>query len=150
MTEIELSQYRALKQRVERNEKKIKEIEKKDIPVVAGKVTGSSKHFPYIETHFGVQMYEPKESDNCSKRISSIQSDISRDKDRIKAIEDFINAISDPELQTVFELRVYEKMSWIEIAVELDEDKDRTTYSKKFKNYLDSSHVSPISQNKVV
>jgi len=41
-------------------------------------------------------------------------------------------------------MRVYDKMSWIDVSVELDENKDRTTYSKKYKKYLENSHNSPM------
>ncbi|WMJ88883.1 hypothetical protein [Anaerocolumna sp. MB42-C2] len=146
MTEKELSHYKALKARLERNEIKLEKLRNKDIPIVNGKVKGSSKSFPYIETHYNVQMYEPKEMDECSNRIHKLEKSINEDKNRIQKIEDFINLIDDPELQLLFEMRVYEKMGWIEIATELDEDKDRTTYSKRFRSYIINSHNSPISQ----
>lgn len=145
MTEKELSQYKALKARIERNEKKLEDINVKDIPVVDGKVKGSSRTFPYIETHYHVQMYEPKEMDEQRKRIYELEKCIEEDKGRVQRIEDFVNSIEDPELQAIFEMRVYCKMGWIDIAAELDEDKDRTTYSKRYKNYIENSHNSPIS-----
>jgi hypothetical protein len=119
---------------LERNRNKIAKIRKKDIPVVNGKVKGSSEYFPFIETHYNVQMYEPKEMDNCNKQISILEKAINKDQEKVQAIENFINSIDNPELQAVFEMRVYEKMNWIDIAAEIDEDKDRTTYSKKYKN----------------
>lgn len=138
-------QYKAFVARVGRNERKIEEIMVKDIPVVDGKVKGSSKNFPYIETHYHVKMNDPKEADKCRKQIVELERRIRTDKDIISSIEFYISEIEDPELQTIFEMRVYEKMSWMDIAVELDEDKDRTTYSKRFKNYIENSHCSPIS-----
>lgn len=146
LTEKELSQYKALKARLERNEIKLEKLQGRDIPAVAGKVKGSSSEHPYIETHFSVQMEEPNEAEKSRIQIHKLNRDISSDRDKINKIEDFINAIDDPELQTIFEMRVYEKAGWIEISVELDEDKDRTTYSKRYKNYINNSHNSPISQ----
>lgn len=145
MTEKELGQYKALKARIERNEKKLEDINVKDIPVVDGKVKGSSRTFPYIETHYHVQMYEPKEMDEQRKRIYELEKCIEEDKGMIQRIEDFINSIKDPELQSIFEMRVYEKMNWVEIAAELDEDKSRTTYSRKFKKYIKNAHNAPIA-----
>lgn len=145
MTEKELGLYKALKTRIERNEKKLEELQARDIPVINGKVKGSSKNYPYIETHYNVQIYEPKEMDKCSTQIHNLEKCINDDKKRIQQIENFINSIKDPVLQLIFEMRVYDKMGWIEIAAELDEDKDRTTYSKRFKNYIENSHNSPIS-----
>jgi hypothetical protein len=150
LTEKELSQYKALKTRIVHNEQKLESLKKKDVRIVDGKVKGSSKYFPYIETHYSVQMYDPKENDKLIKQIGKLEHDILKDKNKIQRIEDFINSITDPELQTVFEMRVYENMNWIDIAAEIDIDKDRTTYSKKFKKYIENSHDSPISQNHVV
>lgn len=145
MTDKELSQYRALKTRLERNQGRLEKSRDKDVSVVNGKVKGSSKNFPYIETHYNVQIYEPNEIEAYNKQISTLEKAIEDDLIKIKAIEVFINMIDDPELQSVFEMRVYERMKWVDIAAELNEDKDRTTYSKKYKKYLKKSHISPIS-----
>lgn len=150
MTEKELSQYKALKTRIERNEKRLEELRTKDIPVVAGKVKGSSRNYPYIETYYPVKMYEPTEAERCISQILKLEKEISSDRDRVGRIEDFINSIDDPELKTVFELRVYERMSWVDIAAEMDEDKNRTTYSKKFRKYIENAHNAHISQNTIV
>ncbi len=148
MTESELNQYRALITRVVRNRKKIEEIRLRDIQVVDGKVKGSSKYFPYIETNFHVQMYDPKESDRCRKQIQEVEKCIVVDRSRIEDIETFISSITDPELQAIYEMRVYEKMKWVDIAAELDGD--RTTYAKKFKKYINNSRDSPISQTAII
>jgi hypothetical protein len=146
LTEKDLSQYKALNARIERNERKLEELHTRDIPAVAGKVKGSSREHPYIETYFPVQMSEPSEAEKCRAQIRKIERDISSDRDKINSIEKFINAIDDPELQTIFEMRVYEKMGWVDIAAELDEDKNRTTYSRKFKKYIENAHNAPIAQ----
>jgi hypothetical protein len=145
MTNYELMQYKVLVLRIERNRRKIEELKSKEIPVISGKVKGSSKHFPYIESHFQVQMEEPKEADSCTKKIREIEEEISKDTAKIRRIEEFIKQIEDPELQVVFEMKVFDKMDWVEIATELNEDKDRTTYSKRYKKYIEDSHNSPSS-----
>ena len=145
MTENELSQYKALKTRIERNEKKLEELQERDIPAVAGKVKGSSRVHPYIETYFPVQVSEPSELESCMERIRKIEMDIASDQGKIRQIEDFINGIDDPELQSIFEMRIYDKMNWINIAVELDEDKNRTTYSRKFRKYIENAQNAPIA-----
>jgi uncharacterized protein (UPF0335 family) len=150
LTEKELSQYKALKTRIERNEKRLVELQEKDIPAVAGKVKGSSRVHPYIETYFPVQVSDPSELESYMERIHKLEMDIASDQGKIRQIEDLINGIDDPELQSIFEMRVYDKMNWIDIAVELGEDRDRTTYSKKFRNYIENSHDSPISQKTIV
>jgi hypothetical protein len=150
LTEKELSQYKALRARVKRNETKFEDINDKAVQIVDGKVKGSSKYFPYIETHYHVQMYEPKEMDEQRKRIKELEKCIQEDTNRIQLIEKFINDIDEPELQAIFEMRVYERMGWIEIAAEFDEDKSRTTYSRKFKKYLENAHNAPIAQKTIV
>ena len=145
MTEKDLIQYKALKTRIERNEMKLENLRYKDIPAVAGKVKGSTREHPYIETYFPVQMCEPSEAEKNRNQISKLEKDIFSDKTKVKRIEDFINGIDDLVLQTVFELRVYERMGWIEIAAELDEDKNRTTYSRKFRKYIENAQNAPIA-----
>lgn len=146
MTEKEIMQYVALKKLIERRYLEIEKLENRDIDVVCGKVKGSSKQFPYTEIRTSVQMYEPKVNDKINLRIHEIKLEIEKANAKINKIEDFISNINDPELKVIFEMRVYEKLNWIDNVAELDIDKDRTTYSKKFKKYLENSHNSPMSQ----
>lgn len=137
-------QYVALKKQIERKKENILNLQATDINVVSGKVKGSSPVHPYIETHMIVQMYEPKESDRIISRIKELRHEIREAEAKIDQIEIFINAIDDVELKEIFELRVYERKCWNDIAAELSTDdeevKDRTTYSKRFKNYLKKNH----------
>ena len=68
----------------------------------------------------------------------------------MKDIEDYIDTIADPELRNIFEMRVYDGMKWIEIAEEIGDDKNRTTYARKFRKYLENAHNAPIAQNNIV
>lgn len=135
---------------LERKQAQIDSIWDKPIDTLIGKVTASSKHFPYVETHPSVYIDDPIECDRREKRRKEIQKEIDSLKLRITEIEKFIDNIADPELKDIFEMRVYEGMKWTDIATEIDDNKDRTTYSKKFKKYLENSHNSPISQKQIV
>ncbi|WP_455715419.1 hypothetical protein [Anaerosporobacter sp.] len=146
MTEKEVIQYNAIVARVERNGSKILELQFKEIPVVSGKVKGSSPHFPYIETHIQVQMNEPKEEDKLNKRIAVLQKLVDEDSRKIEEIDKLYADITDNELKTIFDMRVYEGKTWYDIAAELGEDKTRTTYSRKLKKYLENAHNARIAQ----
>lgn len=66
-----LRQYRALKKELLLIDQGIDRLRERamDVPTVAGKVTGSSHDWPYIETHYPVWMDEPKEADEISRRL---------------------------------------------------------------------------------
>ncbi|WP_455715347.1 hypothetical protein [Anaerosporobacter sp.] len=146
MTEKDVIEYNALIARVERNKQKVLDLQLKEIPIVSGKVKGSSPNFPYIETHMCVEMEEPKENDKIIKRIRALEKCVKEDNRKIEEIDKLYNSITDNELKTIFDMRVYEGMKWIDIAADLSEEKDRTTYSKKFKKFLENSRNSPIAQ----
>ena len=66
-----LKQYRALLREQELNNKAIDRLYDRldNVPVVAGKVVGSSRNFPYTEVRTTVQMDEPVESDEINRRL---------------------------------------------------------------------------------
>ena len=105
MTRKLLEAYRANKRLIERNEKKISDEQMKEIPVVRGKVKGSSHDFPYIEQNFSVEMDEPIEADKSARRIRCWEAEITQAEKEIESVEDFISAISDIRDREVLELR---------------------------------------------
>ena len=105
MTRKLLEAYRANKRLIERNEKKISDEQMKEIPVVRGKVKGSSHDFPYIEQNFSVEMDEPIEADKSARRIKCWEAEITQAEKEIESVEDFISAISDIRDREVLELR---------------------------------------------
>ena len=66
-----LTQYRALLKEQEMNDRAIDKLYDRaaDVPTVLGKVTGSSKNFPFIEVRTTVQMDEPKEAEEIARRL---------------------------------------------------------------------------------
>lgn len=73
-----LKSYQPNKRLIERCKKKIEEEQFRDIPVVNGKVTGSSHEFPYIEQRFSVEMEDPLEADKQRRNIDKLNKDIQK------------------------------------------------------------------------
>jgi len=84
LTEKELNQYMGLKKRMENNEKKLIELKSKEITILPSKVKGSSRHFPYTETHTKVEVYEPTELESNLSKIRTIERNIETDKRRVE------------------------------------------------------------------
>lgn len=111
-----LEAYQANKRLIERNNKKIEDEQCKDIPVVKGKVTGSSRNFPYIENHMTVQMNDPVEADKSHKRIVRWQQEVSQAETEIEEVEQFIAEIEDVKIREIFTYRYIDNMKVGEIA----------------------------------
>ena len=111
-----LRQYRPLLKEIELLSKKLDKLQERayNVPEVLGKVTGSSKDFPYTEEH--IRMDEPKESDE----ISSLMRINERRLDKAEAarleIEQFIAAIPDSTDRQIFELSFLEGKKQREVA----------------------------------
>lgn len=101
-----LRQYRALKKELLLIDQGIDRLRERamDVPTVAGKVTGSSHDWPYIETHYPVWMDEPKEADEISRRLR-IKQQRREEVSRLAAeIEQYIAGIPDSTDRQIFEL----------------------------------------------
>lgn len=82
-----------------------------DVPVVRGKVSGSSKDFPYIENHITVQMAEPKAASGIKDRIREKESRQKILQDEIEEVEDFIAELPEGIEKQVLEMVYLEDMS---------------------------------------
>ena len=82
-----------------------------DVPVVRGKVSGSSKDFPYIESHMTVQMAEPKAASGIEDRIREREARQKVLQDEIEEVEDFIAGLPEGIEKSVLELVYLESMS---------------------------------------
>ncbi len=116
MTRKILESYQANKRLIERNNKKIEEEQQKEIPVVSGKVKGSSHEFPYIERHFTVQMDEPVESDKSVARIKVWNAEIKIAEDEVQAVDEFISSIDDVRDREIFTCRYVDGMKAVAVA----------------------------------
>lgn len=114
-----LESYQANKRLIERNTKKIEDEQCKDIPVVMGKVEGSSKEFPYTKQRFTVQMSEPAEVNKSNNRILRLQQEIKQAEREIEAVEQFIGGIADMRIKEIFTYRYIDNMKISDIAKEI-------------------------------
>lgn len=75
-----------------------------DVPIVSGKVTGSSRDFPYIEEHMTIKMSEPKEATKLKDRIRDNEARRKVLLAEIEDAEDFIERMPDGIDKRVFEM----------------------------------------------
>lgn len=87
-------------------DKKLDRLKEKaiDVPIVCGKVKGSSREFPYIETHMTVIMDEPKRSDSIARQRIINQKRKERVNKIMIDIEEFIAGIPDSTHRQIFEM----------------------------------------------
>ena len=106
MDKKKLSQLRPLKKELELIDKKLDRLydRQENVPVVLGKVVGSSKDFPYVEVRTSVLMDEPKEADEIEKQIRIREKRRERVESLITEIEQFIAEIPDSRDRQIFEL----------------------------------------------
>nr|DAI96736.1 MAG TPA: Protein of unknown function (DUF722) [Caudoviricetes sp.] len=141
MTKEELEKYRKKKLRIEKLQEEIKALYEKDVPAVNGKVSASSKDFPYTPYRISVLISEPKENDKIMYRIRKCQREVSELVEYTDMVESFIDGIEDPELKTIFELRYLYGNKLPKIAEEVG--LDRSTIGKRITSYLKLSPLSP-------
>ena len=101
-----LKQYRALKRELVLIDQGIEELQRRAerIPTVRGKVTGSSPDWPYLETHFPVEMDEPKEADKIRRRLRIKESRKAAVSRLVVEIEEFIAGIPNSIDRQIFEM----------------------------------------------
>lgn len=142
MDKKRLTQYKAL----EREKRKLQaEIDKlydklENVPVVLGKVKGSSKDFPYIEQHVTVQMAEPRSADENARKILEKKKRLRTVEAELEEIRTFVAGIEDATTRQIFEMAFLEGKKQREIADELA--MERSNVSKKISGYLQLSHNS--------
>lgn len=129
-----LESYKSNERLIERNRKKIEDEKMREIPVVKGKVRGSSHEFPYIEQSYTVEMDEPVEADQQSKRIKRWNQEIAQAEQENAGIEQFINGIVDPKAREVFQFRYIDGMKAQEVGRVVGYTKGRI--SQIIKKYL--------------
>lgn len=125
MDKKKLSQLRPLKKELELIDRKLDRLyeRQENVPVVMGKVTGSSKDFPYTEVRTSVLMDEPKEADEIEKQIRIREKRREQVESLITEIEQFIAEIPDSRDRQIFELRYIEELTMKKVG-------ERVGYSK--------------------
>lgn len=133
---------RPLKKELELIDKKLDRLydRQENVPVVLGKVVGSSKNFPYTEVRTTVQMDEPKEADEISKQIRIREQRREQVEKLITEIEQFIAEIPDSRDRQIFELIYIDGKKQREVAESMGVE--RSSVSKKITAVLQLSHKS--------
>lgn len=134
MTMDDLKQLRALHREIKQLDKSIQRLEEREVPVVSGKVRGSSHDFPYTEVRTTVLMYEPKTNDAIQKLLKMKRERREKAEKKVVEIEDFISSIPDSETRQIFELYFQEGMRQQDIAKKLN--MEQSTISKRISSYL--------------
>lgn len=131
-----LKQYRALLREQELNNKAIDRLYDRldNVPVVAGKVVGSSRNFPYTEVRTTVQMDEPVESEEINRRLKIREERQEKIREAVLEIEEFIAGIPDSEIRQVFEMVYIDGMKMSEVADAVHLDKSRI--SRKISDFI--------------
>ncbi len=111
-----LKKHKKNKNRIKRIDEKIEEFCGREVQVVSGKVTGSSKDFPYTEVRTSVQMYDPEENDNLNKQIRRKEAERLALMNEISEVAEYIENIPDPEVKEIFELSFVEGKKQQEVA----------------------------------
>lgn len=142
MDKKKLSQLRPLKKELELIDRKLDRLyeRQENVPVVMGKVTGSSKDFPYVEVRTSVLMDEPKEMDEIEKQIRIREKRREQVESLITEIEQFIAEIPYSRDRQIFELRYIEGMKQKDVAEYMG--MERSSISKIITAVLQLSHNS--------
>lgn len=142
MDKKKLSQLRPLKKELELIDRKLDRLyeRQENVPVVMGKVTGSSKDFPYVEVRTSVLMDEPKEADEIDKQIRIREKRREQVESLITEIEQFIAEIPDSRDRQIFELIYIDGKKQREVAEYMG--MERSSISKIITAVLQLSHNS--------
>ncbi len=135
-----LGQYLSLKKEIKKLERDISRLKEKMVPIVSGKVRGSSREFPYIEQSFKVEMEDPVEADRLRKLEMVKRRRLELAQSQRLAIEEFVAGIDRSDIRMIFEMIFIEGKKQNEVAKILN--MDRSSISKKINRYLQLSHNS--------
>lgn len=142
MTKEDLGQYKSLKREIESLEKKLDKLYDKslDVPVVVGKVSASSKDFPYTPYRVGVLMDDPEVADDLNRLIRIREQRLEKCRKLLREIEEYISEIEDSETRMIFQYRFIEGMKLIDISSEVG--LDRSVIGKRIVNHLKLAHIA--------
>lgn len=127
MIRCKLKEYKRNKKELQLVDEAIETLDAKleDLEVVAGKVTKSSKDFPYIEEHMTVKMLEPVEADRIKAKIRKKKKRRTELEAEIREVEDFIEGLPEGIEKQIFEFIYLEGFSQKETAEMLNYSKGR-------------------------
>ncbi len=130
----DLRELKYLKKELIRLDQQIGHLEEKEIPVVAGKVKGSSRDFPYIEVRTSVLMDEPVTADAVGKLLKIKRERRQLVERKIIELEQFIKEIPDSLTRQIFELYFQDGKRQKDVAKILH--LEQSSISKRISTYL--------------
>ncbi len=127
MDKKRLTQYKALEREKRKLQAEIGKLYDKleNVPVVLGKVKGSSKDFPYIEQHVTVQMAEPRTADENARKILEKKKRLRTVETELEEIRTFVDGIEDATTRQIFEMAFLEGKKQREIGDEIGYSRSR-------------------------
>lgn len=135
MTEKQLKTYTNICKRISYFTNKILYEDEKELDVVATKVKGSSKNFPYLSEGMNVQISDPRQVEESERKKRKWKKEIER-LEKIKSeIEEYVEEIEDDFTRRIFEARYIEGKKQREVANIFDVD--QSTVSRKIKKQLE-------------
>lgn len=147
-----LSQYTALDKLIKKIKNRIKYYQEHPVHSVHGVVKGSSKGFPYNESHFCVSGPNVKDDRDRKEKVNQLLIELMQQlemyEDMKLEIELFISSIADPFTKLMFTYWYIDGMKEEDIAKELHVE--RSTVHKRIYKYLDNYQLSHNSQNESV
>lgn len=116
MDKQRLKKHKTNRERLKRLEEKIQDLCSTEAEEVMGKVRGSSKDFPYTEVRTSVLMADPYEQEKIDKQIRKAEAERRLLKADIDEVDEYIEAIGDPEIKEIFELAFVDGKKQQEVA----------------------------------
>ena len=92
------------------------------------------KEHPYIERSFTVEMEVPEEAGKVRDKIAGKEWEIKELEGKMREVEEFISAIPDVQIKTIFEYRYLEGMTQKEVGGKVGLDRSRV--SRRIDNFL--------------
>ncbi len=111
-----LKKHKANKEWLKRLEEKIQDLCSTEAEEVMGKVRGSSKDFPYTEVRTSVVIPDPYEQEKIDKQIRKTEAQRMLLKAEVDEVDEYIEAIGDPEIKEIFELAFADGKKQQEVA----------------------------------
>ena len=118
MNREKLKAYRRNVRERKKLEEQIEDLEERygNVPVVMGSVTGSSKEYPYTESHMKVLMHEPRKAHEINTEIMKRRKIIATIDREIKEVEEYIDSLPDGYEKRIMEMVYLEGMSQSDVA----------------------------------
>lgn len=113
MDKQRLKKHKGNKERLKRLEEKIQDLCSTEAEEVLGKVRGSSKYFPYTEVRTSVVIPDPYEQEKIDKQIRKAEAERMLLKAEVDEVDEYIEAIVDPEIKEIFEYLYQEGRSQV-------------------------------------